>query len=198
METILVILSLLGGLFMAINKFFVNCIRKPKTKIMKKLFFLLLIPVMFISCHHKTEPVDLEAAKKEVAETMEKFNAASKAKDIDGVAAFISEDALLCGTDKSEFWDKAAGMDMMSETLSNEDISMDYSIDKREIRVGPDGKTALVIEQYIMTDMFGPNLPLRSISHLVKTENGWMMDFFSWNVIPDNEDLGTIITALAE
>jgi ketosteroid isomerase-like protein len=163
---------------------------------MKKRTVLLIAFVLCFSCQHKTEPVDLEAAKKEVTETMEKFNAANMARDIDAVASFISEDALLCGTDKSEFWNKTQGVDIMSETMSNEDISMDYSIDKREIRIGPDGKTALVIEQYFMADMFGPNLPLRSISHFVKTENGWMMDFFSWNVIPDNEDLEKIITAL--
>lgn len=167
---------------------------------MKNYLSILIAIVIFVavSCHPKQEPVDLVSAKKAVSETMEKFNSASKARDFDAVGSFISEDALLCGTDKSEFWNKAQSMEMMSETLSNEDVSMDYTIQRREIRMAADGKSAVVIEQYIMPDLFGPTLPIRSVSHLVKIENEWMIDFFSWNVIPDNEDLPTIASALAE
>lgn len=160
--------------------------------------FYVVVFMALISCHHKHEPVDLKSAENAVTEVMQKFNAATKAHDIEAVGAYITEGALICGTDKSEFWNKTQSMKMMAENLATVTEPLNYSIIKSEIKTSSDGKSAIVIEQYIMPEMFGPDLPIRSISYLVNTESGWLIDFFSWNVIPDNEDLAKIAAALAE
>lgn len=72
---------------------------------------------------------------------------------------------------------------------------MKYSIDKREIRISADGNSAISIEQCIVKNM-SPKIPLRMVSHLVKTGNDWKFDFFSASLIPNNEDLGKLNKAL--
>ena len=66
------------------------------------------------------------------------------------------------------------------------------------IRVADDGKSALVIDQFENTPVFGPDMPVRITSLVVNTEDGWKVDYMGWSLIPDNEDLAAISAVLAE
>ena len=39
-------------------------------------------------------------------------------------------------------------------------------------------------------------MPVRMVSHLVKSGNDWLIDFISISFIPNNEDLGKLNKAL--
>ena len=107
----------------------------------------------------------------------------------------LDNKGLYCGTDPEELWDKETLSDIWSETLANVSFEIDYSVEKRKIRIAEDGRTALVLEQFTMIT-FGEKLPIRFITHLVKTDENWMIDFISWSLIPYNEDIARLKKAL--
>lgn len=165
---------------------------------MKKIMFALTMTViLLIACQPKTKivAVDTEAAKAAISVLFDKYNSAFKAKDINAVVALTTDDALACGTDPSEFWNKKQMLDMWTQGFADTSLKIDYSIDKREIRVTADGNSALVVEQYVMTAL-STKIPIRSIYHVVKSGEIWMIDFISWNFIPLNEDIAKLNIAL--
>ena len=91
----------------------------------------------------------------------------------------------------AEFWDKKQISDMWTQAFADTSLKINYSIDKREIRLSSDGKSALVIEQFVMQAL-SQKMPVRMINHVVKTGEIWMIDFVSWNFIPRNEDIGKL------
>ena len=167
---------------------------------MNKLFFLLLAPVLFFSCRPTpaSGPVDKEAAKQQIVSVLDKLHAAEGARDINAYLAMLSDSGLYCGTDPNELWDKADLQKTMSQAMTDTSLTTNLNIDKRVLMVADDCMSALAIEQFFMADMFGPNLPVRSVKHLVKTQNGWIIDFLSWSLIPRNEDIGKLEKALEE
>jgi enterochelin esterase-like enzyme len=68
-------------------------------------------------------------------------------------------------------------------------------IGERVIRVAADGNSATVVIQYIMP-VFSPKIPLRDVHKVVKTDDKWMIDFFSTTFIPKNEDVPAINKAV--
>lgn len=137
---------------------------------------------------------DRESAKAEVTKTLDEMKAAYMARDADAVLAFYTEDGLFCGTDPTEFWDKAAYSKMITDMLADKTMNMNMQIDKLEIRVAKDGMSAIVIGQST-TDWSKP-IMVRNTSHLVKVNDKWMIDFMSVALIPDNKDLPKITAAV--
>jgi ketosteroid isomerase-like protein len=165
---------------------------------MRKIYYLMLAAVMIIAaCQTKTKvvPVDTVAAKEAVTGLLDQWNTAMKAKDINAMTALITDDGLLCGTDPSEFWDKKKYVDEWTKLAADTSFVVDYSIDKREIRIAADGNSALAIDQ-LFFKAFSEKMPFRLIYHLVKNEKGWQFDFIGWNFIPKNEDIPKLNQAL--
>jgi len=158
---------------------------------MKKIYTTLSMAVLVIvSCQQTPQviPVDIEAEKAAVAALFDKFNSAFNAKDAAAMTAFLTEDALSCGTDPTEFWNKKQITDLWTQSLADTALKINYSYSKREIRVAADGNSAIVVEQYIMP-FLSSKIPLRNVCNAVKTNENWMIDFLSWNFIPKNEDI---------
>lgn len=158
---------------------------------MKKIPFMLVFMIIVLSaCKQAPEvvTVDLNAEKAAVAALFDKFNSAFNAKDAAALATFMTEDALSCGTDPSEFWDKKQITDLWTQSFADTALKFNYSYDKREIRIAADGNSAIVVEQYILP-LLSPKIPLRNVYNAVKTNGNWMIDFISWNFIPKNEDI---------
>jgi ketosteroid isomerase-like protein len=165
---------------------------------MKKIYYLMVVTVMIIAaCQTKTTvvPVDLVAAKDTVTNLLDQWNTAMKAKDINAMTALLTDDGLLCGTDPSEFWDKKTYVDEWTKLAADTSFVVDYSVDKREIRIAADGNSALAIEQMYFKAM-SEKMPFRLIYHLVKNGKGWQFDFIGWNFIPKNEDIPKLNKAL--
>lgn len=165
---------------------------------MKKMIFICLIGCLIFACQQQQKPVDRDLAKSEISEVLDNLHNDMASMNVDGYMSYLTEDGIFCGTDENEFWDKEGLKNAMTESTPDSVNEMSFPLDKREIRLSADGKSAFVIEQYLKTGMFGPNLPMRIDYHLINTNNAWMVDVITMNFIPYNKDLPTIINALKE
>ena len=160
-----------------------------------KFFFIVL--VVFIGCqpNTNTEPVDLAVAKKAINTQLDNLHQASKDKDINFFKTVFTDDGLCLGTDPGEFWDKEQVIGINLHMFEDESITFDYSIDKREIRVDPDGNSAICVEQFTWNTL-SQKIPIRLIHHFIKVDDDWRLDFVSWSLIPLNADLEKLNKAL--
>ena len=136
-----------------------------------KPYVLLVVVLMMAACQPKTktEPVDVVAAEDAVTAILDNYHEAMKAVNVNDIMTFLDNEGLYCGTDPVELWDKETLSNMMTETMADSSFTLDYSIDKRKIRVGVYGSTALVLEQFTMSAL-SEKMPIRFISHLVKID----------------------------
>ena len=162
------------------------------------LFAFVLMALVSCQTEPKTEPVDKEAAKNEIAAVLDIMYSYFDTHEMEPYAAVLSEDGLFVGTDRTEFWDKESLLKLQKEMFTDPEFKFTYKITKRVIRVADDGQSAMAIDQVESTTVFGPDLPVRVTMHLIKTENGWKIDYLGWGLIPDNEDLAKIAAAIAE
>jgi len=166
---------------------------------MKKLWLISIIAgIMMTACQQTPKPaaIDVEAEKAAVNATVENMMSAIKAKDVAAVAPFYAEDALVLGTDPSEFWNKAQIMELWKEMLSGTDFTPEFTLIRdREIIVASDGTSAIAVDQYLIP-IYTPNIPWRNVYYLLKTAEGWKIRFASSSLIPKNEDLQKLTLAL--
>ncbi len=149
---------------------------------------------MMVSCQPKNVAVDVEAEKAAINVLFDKFNQAYLAGDAVTLGSFLTDDALFVTTDPSEFWSKQQFTDLWAQTFADTVPEL-KNLGKMEIRLAPDGKSASMVHQYVMPGMI-PKIPLRNAYHLVKTDEGWKIFFGNAALIPYNEDLPKLITAL--
>lgn len=170
------------------------------TLIMKNYLSILLATLLFtgLVCNTQAQNSKKDKTEKEINVILDQLHKNFKEKDIDSYSALLSENGLYCGTDSKEFWDKESLINLQKEIFSNPDFNFDYELTKRVFLVSDDGKSALVVEQFISPEMFSKHIPVRFTSHHVKTKNGWIIDFIGWSLVPDNEDLGKLVKALEE
>jgi len=164
---------------------------------MKNLFLIVFVAASVFACQPKPQPVvvDLTASKAEVNTLMESYLTAWNARDVTTLVSLITDDGLYCGSDPTEWMDKKTTADAWTMAFSDSIANFSYSVEKREIRITSDGNSAIVIEQFTMK-AFAPKIPVRLVSHAVKTGNGWKLDFISWSFIPKNEDIRKLNMAL--
>jgi ketosteroid isomerase-like protein len=137
---------------------------------------------------------DMEAEKAAIGKTIDNFDNAIKTQDVEALAEVLNENAMVCGTDPSEYWTKQEIVEMWREALSQGAPEFKY-IDDRRIFVAPGGKSAVAVTQYIMA-VWSPNIPWRQVYHLIKTEDTW--EIFTINIafVPKNEEIQAINAAL--
>jgi ketosteroid isomerase-like protein len=165
---------------------------------MKRLLFLFFIVTMlFTACQTKTEvlPPDLTAAKIAVLKVLDTHWSAVKAKDANTVMALLTDDALSCGSDSKEFWNKTDMYNNIRQMFADTSLKIDITIDKREIRIAKDGNSAIALEQMFMK-LYSQKIPVRTVYHLVKINDNWQFDFTSVSFIPNNEDISKLNKAL--
>ncbi len=167
--------------------------------IMKSIFSTILVTALFLcSCQQKpveVQQVDTEAVKVQVSDVMVKYESSLTAKDVSQINLLYSEDLLYVGTDPSEFWGKEAMMGYWEQAFADTSFAMDYPVDKRDIKVAGDGKSAIVVEQLYAKE-WSSKIPLRFVYHLVEAEGGWVIDFASVAFIPKNEEVALLNSAL--
>jgi uncharacterized protein (TIGR02246 family) len=165
---------------------------------MKRLLLVLFIVAMiFTSCQTKTKvlPADLTAAKVAVTKVLDTHWSAVKAKDANAVIALVTDDVLSCGTDSKEFWNKTDMYNTIKQMFADTSLKIYITVDKREIRIAKDGNSAVALEQMFMKP-FSQKIPVRTVYHLVKDNNNWLIDFTSTGFIPNNEDIDKLNKAL--
>lgn len=159
----------------------------------------MFIAVMIITaCQPKNEtvPVDASAEKDSIAKNLDKMYAAYTAKDATTFLSFLTDDCLSCGTDSEEFWDKEAYSKLLNQMSADTSYTApSFSLGKREIRLDKSGNSAIVVDQLVITE-WTDQIPLRNVTHHIKTDNKWMCDFVSMSLVPNNEDLEKIFNAV--
>jgi len=111
------------------------------------------------------------------------------------IISLLAPDCLVCGTDSREFFNKSSISNEITKAVADTSFKITYSIDKREIRISADANTAISVEQCYIKPI-SQKMPVRMVSHLVKSGNDWLIDFISISFIPNNEDLGKLNKAL--
>lgn len=139
--------------------------------------------------------VNLNESKDAVARVLDAHWSAVKAKDADAVAALVTDDFLSCGSDPKEFWNRTDMYNSIKQMFANSDFKPAIIVNKREIRVSRSGKSAIAFEQMFLKP-FSQKIPVRTVYHLVKDSNTWLIDFTSTAFIPDNADIDKLNKAL--
>ena len=156
---------------------------------MKKIFPFLCIAVMaIVACQQtpKVVPVDIQAEEAALNGLMDKFDEARKAGNDSLARAIITEDALICGTDPSEFWTKQQFLGPEEQDSTSAPAEVKY-ISERVTKVAPDGNSAVVVTQLILS--WSPKIPLRVVRHFIKADDKWMIEFINVAFIAKNEDI---------
>ena len=153
--------------------------------------------MLMTSCQQKpvTVAVDPEAVKAELATFMDEYNMAYKAMDINKMTAFCTDNAMFLGTDPSEFWNKQQITDYFMAQGTDSTMKLEFKVDRREIMVAADGKSAIVVEQFFIP-LISTKIQVRCIDKVVKVNDKWMFDFLSWNIVARNEDIPKLNAAL--
>ena len=161
------------------------------------MYILISAGMIVNSCQTRTGvmPVDMTESEKAVASVLDAHWSAVMAKDAEAVIALVTDDFLSCGSDPEEFWNKTEMYNSIKQMFANPDLKTDITVDKRQIRIAGDGNSAVALEQMFMKS-FSPRLPVRTVYHLVKDNDTWLIDFTSTAFIPDNEDIEKLNEAL--
>ena len=167
----------------------------------KNNLFFLVLALAFVACQQPQiaappKPVDYDAAKKEITAMLDNYHGAMKNKDASEIANQFEENGLYCGTDPNELWDKEAFSDYIRKAFADPAVVINYTVERRKVRVSKDGNSAIAVEQFI--DAASPKILVRVVSHLVKDSVSWKLDFTSWALVPKNEDLLKINEAVAD
>ena len=151
--------------------------------------------ILLIACQPKNQAVDKSAAKEAVNTFMDKYLNLWNAKNVKLLSTFLADDGQFYGTDPSEIMDKKTLSDGWVKSFADTSANFSYAVEKREILLAPDGNSAIVTEQFEMSPLTG-KIKCRLVSQIVKSEDTWKIEYLSWSLIPKNDDLGKLITAL--
>lgn len=163
---------------------------------MKKILSLILLVTLF-SCNNvpKSGPVDFaaeEVAIKGVFETL--FNAVDD-KNIDQLASLLADDGLFMGTDPGELFSKDTIVAGWAQMMKMPEIPPFEFVSEPVIRISPDGKTAIVVQQF-KWNLF-TTIPLRQTFWLIKGDAGWLIEFFDFSFVPYNEQIPLLNKAVS-
>lgn len=166
---------------------------------MKKLFLILLV-LSLVSCDHfhavikNNQPVDSATVNKNISNIYDSMHMAFKAKNLNSMLSYMADDGKYLGTDPGEIWSKKDLSDYLSKAYVDT-AKIVYTITDRSIQTDEDGKSAIVVEQFYFPGMSN-KIQMRTVSRADFKDNRWLIDFFSWNLIPKNDDMKKLNAAL--
>lgn len=170
---------------------------------MKSIIALLFV-LSLISCDHfraatttttaRTERVDSSTVKKNINSIYDSMYMAFKIKNLNAMLSYLADDGKYLGTDPTEIWTKKDLGEYLSKAYADT-AKIEYTITDRTIQTDEDGKSAIVVEQFYYPVM-SRKMQLRTISRADYKDNRWLIDFFSWNLVPKNEDLKALNASL--
>lgn len=165
---------------------------------MTRVLFLLVGSLVILSCEKPAAPVvDRVAAAKAVGTLFDSYTKATKERNYAALDSTLADDGLFLGTDPEEFWDKAKLMSTFNAASQESSSPVAISMDKREIRISEDGTMAIVVEQSNIPIM-SEGILIRGVGHARLIKGQWKIDFYSWSLIPRNEDLEKVNKAVVK
>jgi hypothetical protein len=136
---------------------------------------------------------EFKAEKAALKALMDKIDAGFEKNDPSAFENALAEEALICGTDPSEFWGKKQFVGANAEPAPDSFPAFEY-IDDRKIKVLPGGNSAIIVTQYVIE--WSPKIPWRQVYHLMKTDGNWEIYFVNIAFVPKNEHIGIINKAI--
>ena len=136
---------------------------------------------------------DYTAEKAALNALMDKIDAGFENNDISAFMEALADDALICGTDPSEFWSKKQFLGANADAAPDSFPGFTY-INDRKIKVFPGGNSAVIVTQYLIE--WSPKIPWRQVYHLMKTDDVWKVYFMNVAFVPKNEHIGTVNKAI--
>jgi ketosteroid isomerase-like protein len=168
---------------------------------MKKIIYSMFVAVILITaCQPKTETLSVDpiTEKDTIARHLDAMYAAYTTKDISTILASLTEDCLFCGTDPNEFWDKEGYATLLKNMAADSSyVPPAFELNKREIRLDKSGTSAIVVDQLYIA-RWTNKIPVRGVTHHIKADNKWLIDFSSMSFVPNNADLEKIFNSVAE
>ena len=164
---------------------------------------LLFLPIFIISCDHfkaavntdSTKPIDTVSVNKSINNVLDSMHMAFKARKNNAMLSYLADDGKYLGSDPAELWSKQQLSDYLSKVTDTTRI--EYTISQRTILADEDGKSAVVYEQYFLPAM-STKMMVRCIGRVDFKDNRWLIDFYSWNFIPKNEEIKKLNAALGQ
>ncbi|MDD3909604.1 MULTISPECIES: nuclear transport factor 2 family protein [Proteiniphilum] len=164
----------------------------------KYMLFLILVVAVFAGCKQKEQvkTVDLAAVEDTVSIEADKFHSAYASNDLNTYSAYLLDDVLVCGTDPRELWSKKQFAEYRNDQFPDSVILETIPLQK-EIKVSPDGKSAIVVVQ-LFVPAISSKIPVRNITHMLKAGDKWKIDFISFSLITENENIEKLDMALTK
>lgn len=160
--------------------------------------FVPVICALMIACEKPTPAtVNKDEAEKSVTKLFEDYAKAFAAIDVNALGSMFAEDGLFLGTDPTEFWTKSQVLDQFTAMAKDTTLSLQYDVEKRDIRLSEDGMTAIVTAQSIIP-MISNKISVRSVAHSRMTDGQWKIDYVSWALVPKNDDMEKLNKAMEE
>jgi len=160
--------------------------------------FVAVIIITACQPKNQTAVVDPVAEKDSIAKNLNTIYAAYTAKDIKTILVYLTDDCLFCGTDPNEFWSKEGYANLLKNMSADSSyVPPAFELSKREIRLDKSGNSAIVVDQLFVA-RWTNKIPLRSVTHHVKVDDKWMIDFSSMSFAPNNNDLEKIFHSVTE
>jgi hypothetical protein len=163
-----------------------------------KIILSLTLLALFFSCNTAPEPEPVDIAAEEVAikQVFDTLYKSVEDRNIDLLASVFTDDGIFMGTDPNELFPKDTVVASWTQLMQMPEIPPFEFISEPLIRIHPDGKTAVVVQQYYW-NLF-TTIPLRQTFWMVKSDSVWLIDFFDFSFIPYNEQIPALNAAVAE
>ena len=166
---------------------------------MKQLLFFVLI-VSLVSCDHfraatsQEKTYDTATVKRNISNALDSMHMAFKSRNINSMLSYLADDGKYLGTDPTEIWTKQQFGENIAKMFADS-ANIDYTVGDRIIMVDDDGKSAIVVEQFLYNSL-SSKIQVRGVGRTDFKDGKWLIDFYSWNLIPKNEDLKKLNDAL--
>jgi hypothetical protein len=158
---------------------------------------LMLASCMFNSNYKEPNMPSAEVVKSQITTVLDSMHSAFQHRQFKKMMNYLSEDGYYLGSDPKELWTKQQLSDYFKPHETDSATFMPYEILRRDILLNEDRNSAAVVEQYYLVKM-SDKVMVRAISRVSKKENGWIIDLYSLNMIPRNEDIDKINNSLKQ
>ncbi|HEY1112633.1 MAG TPA: nuclear transport factor 2 family protein [Chitinophagaceae bacterium] len=168
----------------------------------KNLLFLTVLALLF-ACNNASEtgnintedtspaagnagPADTAQARKDLNVLLDSIDNAFKRKDM-AFMNYMSKDGIYMGTDPGEIMNYDDFHNFSIQSFRDTTIkTYDFTVNRREIRIH--GASANFAEQYFFPAI-STKVMVRNVGHARYENNRWIVDMYTFNVVPKNEDL---------